>query len=145
VFGGGVQVGGLGDPPYFYDSPVLVNALFPDGVAQNPFMLTTWLPVAPGAMAGVAGNVFATGAGYPLGAVWDSSQVAGGGRLVVLMDINWLQPEWADPFTVPQVAQNLELFLSNLSEPPGQARPFAAPPRVRVAPATGAGTTASTP
>jgi hypothetical protein len=65
--------------------------------------------------------------------------------VVVLMDINWLQPEWADPFTAPQVAQNLELFLSNLGEPPAHPVSFAAPPRVHVAPATGAGTTAGTP
>jgi hypothetical protein len=57
-------------------------------------------------------NVFATGAGgRPTAAVWGSSDVLGGGKLVLLMDVNWAQNSFRDASTMTQVAQNVAAFL----------------------------------
>jgi hypothetical protein len=78
-----------------------------------------------------ADNVFTyvepgDGTRVPTAAVWGADQVIGGGRLAILMDINWLEPAYHDATTEPQVAQNLALFLSSLTTPPpptpGQAQ-----------------------
>jgi hypothetical protein len=74
------------------------------------------VPFAPGGIAGVSGNhVFATGAGgIPVGAVWDSSDLVGGkGRLVVLMDVDWLSGD-----TTPQRRPIIENILRFIDAPP---------------------------
>jgi hypothetical protein len=50
--------------------------------------------------------------GTPVGAVWDSAEVTGGGRLVIRMDVNWAQNSWKDAATMPLVAQNIAHFLA---------------------------------
>jgi hypothetical protein len=60
----------------------------------------------------------AEGAGTPIAAAWDRSDVNGGGRVVALMDINWLEfsyygfPDSAEPFIV-----NLATFLTGTPAP----------------------------
>lgn len=119
--GNSIQVGGLGDP-FYATGPVQVNPTAVDGTTSNPFALTTWTVSAPGGMSGVAAdNVFASVSGpgsTPVAGVWGPEQLAGGGRLALLMDVNWADPFYSDPATASQVAQDLALFLSGLPAPP---------------------------
>jgi hypothetical protein len=116
VAGGGVQAGGANDADDG-SAPESVNTTAPDDVAMNPNVLTTWTPNDPGSMSGVAPAQTLTSTTFdnvtmPTGAVWDgSSMVSGQGRLAVLMDINWLETQFWDPTTAPEMAVNLERFL----------------------------------
>jgi V8-like Glu-specific endopeptidase len=113
---GGITVGGLGDVGSCSDV-ASVNTGVIDSVAARPNALTTWKPVCPGGMANVnPNNVFASGSdGTPVGAVWDDNDVIGGGRLAILMDVNWAQNTFRDSTTMPKVTQNLAFFLSRQS------------------------------
>ena len=57
-------------------------------------------------------NVLVSSAqGAPLGAVWDSEDVLGGGRVAILMDVNWAQDGYRDA-TTPLIVQNIATFLA---------------------------------
>ena len=93
VSGGGITVGGLGDisGPYAFNP----NAI--GSVTSNPNNVSTWVPSAPGGLAGLGGlgspsNILATGAGNTaVGAIFGASDmVSGNGRVTLLMDVNWL-------------------------------------------------------
>jgi hypothetical protein len=91
VRGGGVQVGGRGN----ISGPFTVNPNAAGGIALNPQRLVDFIPSAPGGMAGLGGvtarNVFISNGSIPVAGVWDESDMnSGRGRLVVLMDIDWL-------------------------------------------------------
>jgi hypothetical protein len=91
VRGGGVTVGGFGD----IGGPFAVNPNAAGQIANSPYRLTDFFPSAPGAMDGLGGvtgrNVFISNGSVPIAGVWDESDmVSGRGRLVVLMDIDWL-------------------------------------------------------
>jgi hypothetical protein len=121
LVGGGIQVGGLGDP-FFQLGQVTVNPTAVDGSTTTPFAPSTWTVNAPGGMSGVApDNVFASVSGpgsTTVAAVWGADQVVGGGRVAVLMDVNWADPAYLDPTTAPQITQDLGFFLSGLQAPP---------------------------
>jgi hypothetical protein len=127
---GGVTVGGQGDVCYC-TAKLPVNPTATGGATTRPFALTTWQPAAPGGMTNVGpDNVFAyyddgQGNTSTVGAVWGPSRVIGGGRLAVIMDLNWVETAYMDATTAPQVAQDLALFLSGLPGPP--ATPVAQP------------------
>ena len=100
VRNGGVEVGDLGD----IDGPFTVNPSAAGSIAINPQVLTNFYPDAPGGMAGLGGvtgrNVFVSNGSIPVAGVWDESDmVSGQGRMVVLMDIDWLgndsRTQWA--------------------------------------------------
>lgn len=116
---GDVRIGGLGDP-YYVRGLVPVNAGATDGLASNPFTVTEVLMDAPGGMAGVSGaNVLASAPGnnVPVAAAWNASDLDAQGRLVVVMDVNWLDPSRKSA-QANSLVQNLALFLSGLSNPP---------------------------
>ena len=119
----GIGIGGLGDP-YYATGPLPINPSAAGQAALRPFALTTWQPSAPGGMTNIAAaNVFSyvdngDGDRTSVAAIWGADDVIGGGRLAVLMDINWLEPDYWDEHTAYQVAQNLQLFLSGLPNPP---------------------------
>jgi hypothetical protein len=132
---GGVQVGGLGDP-YYAVGPLPVRSTVTGGLAARPFSLTTWQPAAPGGIGNVSGdNVFvlAPDEATPVAAAWGRDDVVGGGALVLMMDINWLEPSYWDATTAPQVAQNVALFLSGLSSPPAQPQAVVSQPALNAA------------
>lgn len=113
-----LQVGGLGDPDGAV-GPVNVNAAAPGGLATKPFAVPTWTVSAAGGLANVPpANVLASTATTPIAAAWGPDEVAGKGRLALLMDINWLDPRWMDSTTAGHLAQNLALYLSGKPEPP---------------------------
>ena len=119
--GQAVTVGGQGDLcGCVVDMPVSPNVV--GGVAERPFRLSTWTPVAAGVLGNVgADNVFASHEARTAAAVWDSPDVLGGGRLAVFMDINWVQSQWWTEDTAAtayETTLNLALFLNSLAAPP---------------------------
>ncbi|WP_158510569.1 fibronectin type III domain-containing protein [Actinoplanes friuliensis] len=126
-----LQIGGLGDP-FPQLGPVPLKADAPGGVTRKPFAVDTWTVDAPGGLAGVpARNVIAEvdngeAPAVPIAAAWGPDEVSGGGRLTLLMDINWNQPAEMDPVTANQLAQNLAFFLSGDAAPPGPPAAVAA-------------------
>jgi hypothetical protein len=114
VAGGGIGVGGLGEIGLCTDLQD-VNPSAQGGAATTPNVLTTWQPQCPGGMTGVAPqNVLATALdGTVTGAVWDETNISGGGRLAILMDVNWAQSTFADFTTMGPIAQNLAAFLGH--------------------------------
>jgi hypothetical protein len=104
-----------------------VNAAATGSLTQRPFALSTVTMSAPGGLAGVAGaTVLASVDDVPVAAVWGADQVTGGGRVVLVMDINWTEPLYQEATTAAQFAQNVALFLSGRASPP-------APPAAAVA------------
>ena len=92
IRGGGVTVGGLGD----IDGGFTINPNAAGQIALTPNPLTAFFPGGPGGMAGLGGvagrNVLASNGSIPVAGVWDESDmVSGQGRLVVVMDIDWLR------------------------------------------------------
>lgn len=109
---GRIAVGGQGDACGCRVA-MPVNPGAAGNVAVQPFSLTTWTAIAPGVISNVgADNVFASYGDQVTAAVWDRTEVIGGGRVAVFMDINWLQSyEW-DEATAKEITQNLALFLN---------------------------------
>ena len=109
---GRIAVGGQGDA-CGCRMAMPVNPRVAGNVAVQPFSLTTWTAIAPGVISNVgADNVFASYGDQITAAVWDRTEVIGGGRVAVFMDINWLQSyEW-DEATAKEITQNLALFLN---------------------------------
>lgn len=91
-----------------------VNPAVIDQAAQTPNVLTAWTGSDVGGITGVpAANTFVSDAnGDAAGALWDNLGT-GGGRLAILMDINWAQNNFMDASTFPAVTQNLAYFLSH--------------------------------
>jgi hypothetical protein len=94
-----------------------INPAALDGFASTPNTLTTWTGVDVGGLNGgdltgvSSQNVIAFNQqGDAAGALWDVG--AAGGRLAILMDVNWAQSSYGDMTTAPLVAQNLARFLS---------------------------------
>lgn len=65
--------------------------------------------------------------------LWDNTDVVGGGRLAIVMDVNWAQSEYGDMTAMPQIASNIAYFLSGATSPNhlrGTFAPAPAQPRV---------------
>lgn len=94
----------------FGEYPVNADAI--DGIATTPNALTTWTGGCISGLLDIAPtNAVVT---LPSGAVAVSAFDIGtrGGRLVVVMDVNWAQTAYGDPSTIPAVTENLATFLS---------------------------------
>ena len=116
---GPIQVGGLGDAAYC-TCPLPVNQDVIGGLATTPNAVSQWQPSAPGAIGNVASrNVLTYANDRVTGAAWAADDVVGGGRVVVLMDINWLQQGFRSA-SWTGLAENIALFLSGLPTPPGR-------------------------
>ena len=92
--------------------PIQVNTGVVDGLAVTPNPLTTWSPNNEGTLTGVAtpNTMFPEGFGAS-GAAWDVG--SSGGRLAVLMSVNWAESAFTVEPTATQIAENLGDFLSN--------------------------------
>ena len=103
-----ISVSGIDGGP----NPIPVNATVNDEVATAPNPLTTWSPSDEGTLTGVAtpNTLFPEGYGAS-GAVWDVGQ--SGGRLAVLMSVEWAESTDDVQPTATQVAENLGFFLSD--------------------------------
>jgi len=89
-----------------------------DGVTQGPHELKEFLGDAPGAITGVdelgAGHALAFKEGRPVGAVFDEADMQNGlGRLIIYMDVNYLDPNNTQQAERLELIENLEDFLRN--------------------------------
>ena len=116
VSGGGFVVGDQGDigGPYPFNPSAL------SGITTSPNVLMNFNPSASGGMLGFqpgSPNVLATGTGgVVVGGVWGEGSLVSGGRLTLLMDVNWLSNSGSF-----EVIENLQNFLQGGSgggEPP---------------------------
>lgn len=109
---GTVTVGGLGD---FFERPFPFHPDGVGGITTTPNALDEWYPANPGGMAGVAPeNLLVThdATGTPNGAVWECGALVGGlGRLTILMDVDWLNPDFNLPASRDPEIQNVQTFL----------------------------------
>jgi hypothetical protein len=111
VVAGGIQVGDLGD----IGGSFTINPSAAGDLATLPNAVSVWVPSASGGMGGLgslpAANILVTGSGdVPVGAVWTEGDLVSGGRLTLLMDVNWFSnPGGGDnaAFT-----ENIERFLA---------------------------------
>lgn len=102
-----VTVGGRGDT----DGPFAFNTGVTDFVASFPNLLVDFLPDSPGGIEGIGNvssrNVFASNGAVAVGAVWSEQDMASGaGRVVLLMDIDYLQQTARD-----RIIENIHNFL----------------------------------
>ncbi|MCX6526138.1 MAG: SGNH/GDSL hydrolase family protein [Actinobacteria bacterium] len=109
VRGGGISIGNMGD----ILGPYSVNPNAAGRIAVSPQLLTAFIPNGPGGMAGLGGvtdrNVFVSNGTIPVAGVWDETDmVSGRGRLVVIMDVNWLNTASRSQYSV-----NVLEFLSD--------------------------------
>jgi hypothetical protein len=103
-----VVVGKQGD----IDGPFTFNPAASNKISKVPNVLSDFEPDAPGAISGMAGvdarNVFARSDSIVVGGVWaESDMKTKRGRVVVLMDINYLEFDPRAP-----IIQNVQHFLS---------------------------------
>lgn len=108
VDGGSIQIGGLGDK----GSISTINSSVVGNLASAPNTVTSWSPRVSGGISGVTGdNVFAyTPDDSVVAAAWDMDDLINdAGRLVVMMDVNWLGTSQND------LLENIEVFLSGAS------------------------------
>ncbi|WP_203909236.1 S8 family peptidase [Rhizocola hellebori] len=107
----GGHIAHAGSAPF---NSLTVNSAAPGGLATDPHALSSITVASAGSLSGVPqGNIFAYSSDPSTAAFagWDRSNVQGGGRLVVGMDINWFAEQyrgsnWED------VAQNIARFLA---------------------------------
>ncbi|WP_289019575.1 trypsin-like serine protease [uncultured Ornithinimicrobium sp.] len=117
---GGIEVGG-GDADISTRS-FPVRELAPGGLAVEPHQLTGITMSAPGRMDNIPAKYqFVATANSSdatlVGAAWGSDNIWGGGRAVILMDINWLQAAFRDS-QAPLAVRNIAFFLSGRSTVP---------------------------
>jgi hypothetical protein len=92
---------------------VTINSTAPFGLATTPHVVSTVQTAAPGSLDGVtSSNIvgYASDPAKALVAAWGPAEVAGGGKIVIFMDINWIAEQyrgssWAD------FAENIANFL----------------------------------
>lgn len=111
-----VTAGGVGDvtDPYSFVEDAVIS------VARVPNALTVFNPARAGGISGVnARNVFLRTNATTVGAAWDGQDMtAGRGRVVLVMDVNWLQDEYGDPADADKIVQNIANFLGDGPPPP---------------------------
>lgn len=103
-----VVIGQSGD----VSGPFTFNPAASNEITQTPNVLNVFEPKAPGAISGMSGvdarNVFARSQSVAIGGVWaEGDMKTGRGRIVVLMDINYLAENSRTP-----IIENIQHFLS---------------------------------
>lgn len=101
-----VSVGGLGD----IDGPFTFNSAALGDVSRFPNLLLEFVPDSPGGLTGLGGldgpNVLASTDEVAVGAVWDQPGIGSAGRIVLLMDIDYL-----GDLSRTRIVQNIQNFL----------------------------------
>jgi hypothetical protein len=122
-----VTVGGLQFAPDPWNSTYPVNSSAINLAAYVPNTLTSFRGSALGGITGsnLGSDHFlvADDAGSGVVALWNEADVFGGGRLAVVMDVNWAQTYYGDMNTMPALAQNIAYFLSGANTPPAVTGP----------------------
>jgi hypothetical protein len=116
-----VTVGGLQFGPDSPSNTVDVNSAALQGADEIPNALSTFTGGALGSMStsNIGDDHFLATDSNGNGTIglWDNTDVVGGGRLAIVMDVNWAQTEFGDMTTMPRVAQNIAYFLSGATSP----------------------------
>jgi len=123
----GINVGVPGDFPLDPKTGLLPVASFNPSargqITTAPNRLTIWAPDGPGIISGVSnGNVLATIGESIVAGVWSSSDLTGNaGRLVLIMDVDWLSGEMSlrqcDAACRQAIIQNFATFLDEPVSP----------------------------
>ena len=110
--------------------PAAFNSGARGNVTTTPNTLTAWFPNGPGEILGISGaNVLSTlGEGIVAG-VWNESDLAGGaGRIILMMDVDWLANaqslEGCDALCRQRIIENFLVFLDDPSAPIVLNRPL---------------------
>jgi hypothetical protein len=103
-----VVIGQMGD----VGGPFTFNPAASNEITTTPNVLNVFEPKAPGGISGMSGvdarNVFARSENVAIGGVWaERDMKTGRGRIVVLMDINYLEETSRTP-----IIENIQHFLS---------------------------------
>jgi hypothetical protein len=126
VNGNTIAVGSTRDffPP---SGEALLPASFNPGARGNvtttPNTLTTWFPNAPGEILGISGaNVLSNLGNGIVAGVWNESDLVGNvGRIVLMMDVDWLSNpaslEGCDALCRQRIIENFLLFLDGPAAP----------------------------
>jgi len=121
----GISVGVPGDFPPPEGSPLLPVARFNPAargtITTLPNGLTVWVPNGPGIISGISGgNVLATIGDSIVAGVWNESDL-NAGRMVVMMDVNWLSDDISlqqcDAACRQAIVENLVTFLDDPVKP----------------------------
>jgi hypothetical protein len=116
-----VTVGGLQFGPDSPSQSVEVNSSVLSGADEIPNALSTFTGAVMGSLSssnlGDEHFLAIDANGNGTIGLWDNTDVVGGGRLAVVMDVNWAQSEFGDMTTMPQVASNIAYFLSGATSP----------------------------
>jgi len=92
------------------------------GITSMPNLLTTWAPAAPGEITGISGgNVLATSGDGIVAGVWNEADLVGNsGRVVLMMDVDWLSNgnslAICDALCRQNIIGNLAAFLENSAD-----------------------------
>ena len=117
--GSDIVVGSTRDFPL---SASTFNPTARGGVTAAPHTLTTWFPNTPGELFGISGpNVLATIGEGIVAAAWDSTDLVGeAGRIILMMDVDWLSNQTSLANCNAVCRQNIiDNFLAFLGEPAG--------------------------
>jgi hypothetical protein len=89
--GSGITVGSAND----FFLPAAFNPTARSGITTTPKTLTSWFPANPGELVGISGsNVLATIGSAIVAGVWSEADLIGNsGRLVLMMDVDWLSDD----------------------------------------------------
>ena len=93
------------------------------GITSTPNVLTTWAPNGPGEITGISGaNVLATSGNGIVAGAWDEANLTGSaGRIVLMMDVDWLSDGSSLAICSAQCRQdivaNLAGFLEDSTDP----------------------------
>lgn len=103
--------------------PATFNSGARGNVTTTPNILTAWFPNGPGEILGISGaNVLSTlGEGIVAG-VWNESDLVGGaGRIILMMDVDWLANaqslEGCDALCRQRIIENFLVFLDDPAAP----------------------------
>ena len=103
--------------------PAAFNSGARGNVTTTPNILTAWFPNGPGEILGISGaNVLSTlGEGIVAG-VWNESDLVGGaGRIILMMDVDWLANaqslEGCDALCRQRIIENFLVFLDDPAAP----------------------------
>jgi hypothetical protein len=119
VGGDGIVVGSSRD--FLGTATFNPNAL--GGITSTPNVLTTWAPNGPGEITGISGaNVLATSGDGIVAGVWNEANLTGSaGRIVLMMDVDWLSDGNSLAICSAQCRQdivaNLSAFLEDSTDP----------------------------
>lgn len=116
--GSGITVGSAND----FFLPAAFNPTARGGITTTPRTLTSWFPANPGELFGISGsNVLATIGSAIVAGVWSEADLVGNaGRLVLVMDVDWLSNDSSLASCDAQCRRNIiQNFVTFFDHPAG--------------------------